>query len=62
MNVDKILIWQAFITQAAALGVKSFGVIKALLQDAGADDATIAALTPKWNVLYDDVQRAAEGR
>lgn len=52
--------WQGIITQAAAAGVRSWGVIKALLADAGVDDATVAALAPKWDALVDDIKRAAE--
>lgn len=57
--MDKVLLWQGFALQAFALGVRSFQSIKALMQDAGADDAMIAALEPKWDALVDDVKRAA---
>lgn len=59
MNLNAIMMWQAFITQAVGLGVKSWSVIRAAMQDAGADDATINALSPKWDALHDDVARAA---
>lgn len=56
---QNFLQWQAFISQAISLGVKSWAVIHAAMQDAGADDATIAALMPKWDALVSDVRRAA---
>ena len=59
MNAQDIQRWEQWITQAAALGVQSWTVLQAALQDAGADDATIAALAPKWDALVDDVRRAA---
>lgn len=59
INAEQILQWEGLITTAATLGVKSWTAIHGLLQDAGADDATIAALQPKWDVLVADVARAA---
>lgn len=59
MNVNTALLWEGFITQAAALGIKSWQTIHSALQDAGADDALIAALQPKWDALVADVARAA---
>ena len=59
MDVNTFLQWQALITQAVGLGVKSWEAIHLLLQDAGHDDATIATLKPKWDLLVDDVRRAA---
>lgn len=59
--MDEILQWQSLITLAASLGVQSWTAIHGLLQDAGADDATIAALSPKWDALVDDIKRAAGG-
>lgn len=54
-----LLQWEALIAQAVSLGVKSWATIHALMQDARADDATIAALQPKWDALATDVRRAA---
>lgn len=54
--------WLPVYGQLALLGVKSFRVIHALMSDAGHDDATIAALQPQWDALYDRVSMAAEGR
>lgn len=51
--------WEGVITQLASLGVKSYQSIKALQQDAGLDDATIEALKPKWDNLYNRVKAAA---
>jgi hypothetical protein len=59
VTVDQILVWQGIVTQLVGMGVKSFTAVKAVMQDAGADDATIAALQPKWDALVDDVRRAA---
>lgn len=59
VNFDQIIRWEAFILQAASLGVKSWVVIHAALQDSGADDAIIAALQPKWIALNADIRRAA---
>ena len=58
-NVNDLLQWEALISMAAQLGVRSWAAIHALLTDAGADDATIAALLPKWDALVSDVRRAA---
>ena len=58
-NVNDLLQWEALISMAAQLGVKSWSVIHSALTDAGADDATIAALLPKWDALVTDVRRAA---
>lgn len=60
INVETLMQWEAVIAQASLLGVKSWRVIKALLDDAGADDALIAALEPKWDALIADIARAAE--
>lgn len=59
MDLTTLTQWEAWIMQAVSLGVKSWSIIHAALQDAGVDDATIAALQPKWDALYADVQRAA---
>ena len=59
VTVDQILVWQGIATQLFGMGVKSFSVIKAAMKDAGADDAAIAALQPKWDALVADVRRAA---
>lgn len=59
MNHDTFVAWLPVIHALASLGVKSYGVIRAALQDAGADDATIAALQPRWDALFLDVQRAS---
>jgi hypothetical protein len=59
VNPATLLLWEGLIGQAASLGVKSWTAIHGLLQDAGADDAAIAALQPKWDVLVADVARAA---
>ena len=59
MDPATILLWEGLITQAVGLGVKSWSAIHGLLQDAGADDAAIAVLQPKWDALVADVARAA---
>lgn len=61
INLEDLARWEAFAVQAVGLGVKSFTVIKAAMADAGADDALIAALAPKWDALVADVARAAGG-
>lgn len=54
--------WEPLIALAVNLGVKSFEAIRALLHDADADDdAVLAALAPKWDALYSDVERASRG-
>lgn len=60
VNLNDLVQWEGLIVQAAGLGVKSWVVIHAMLQDAGADDATIEALQPKWHALRADVARAAD--
>lgn len=57
--MDQALLWEGFALQAFALGVRSFQTIRAVMQDAGMDDAIIAALEPKWDALVNDVRRAA---
>jgi len=59
MDPNTLILWEGLITMAAAMGVKSYNVIKAMLQDAGADDATITALQPKWDTLTNDIRRAS---
>jgi len=61
MTVQQLLQWQAFISQAVALGVRSWAVIKAAMTDAGVadDDAQLAELAAKWDVLVADISRAA---
>jgi hypothetical protein len=54
-----IMMWEGIITQLVSLGVKSYATIKALQVDAGLDDATIEALKPKWDDLYNRVKAAA---
>lgn len=61
MDPIAIMQWESFIAFGVSLGVKSWGVIKNLLNDAGADDALIAALQPKWDALVADIARAAGG-
>ncbi len=51
--------WEELIPVLINLGVKSWSVIHAAMQDAGLDDAQIALLKPQWDALYDDVRRAA---
>lgn len=57
--MNSIMVWEGIITQLAALGVHSFASIKALMDDSGLDDATIASLTSKWNDLYNRVKTAS---
>jgi hypothetical protein len=57
--MDQVLMWEGIITQLAPLGVKSFQAIRALMQDAGLDDATIAQLSVKWDDLYNRVKAAS---
>lgn len=59
ITLDQALQWEGVAEELVGLGVKSFSVIKAAMQDAGADDAAIAALQPKWDALVSDVARAA---
>lgn len=59
VTMNQLLVWQGIATQLVGMGVKTFAVIKAAMTDAGADDATIAALQPKWDALVNDVRRAA---
>lgn len=54
-----LALWFPFIEMAISLGVRSFTVIRAAAENAGLDDAQIAILRQKWNVLYTDVRRAA---
>jgi hypothetical protein len=51
--------WIPVIQQLFAMGVKSWDVIAAVLQDADADVATVQALRPKWADLVADIRRAA---
>lgn len=62
MDPTMILQWGALIQMAVSLGVKSWQAIHDMASSAGLDDAQIQALKPKWDALYDDVARAAEGR
>lgn len=57
--MNNVLLWEGIVTQLVAMGVKSFKTVKALMSDAGVDDATIAELSTKWDDLYDRVKRAA---
>ena len=59
MDPATFLQWQGLIINAVSLGVRSWSAIHALLQDASADDAAIAALRPKWDALVNDIARAA---
>jgi hypothetical protein len=59
MTPTDFLQWQAAAMQLISLGVKSYGVIRRAMQDAGVDDATIAEFAPKWDALLNDVARAA---
>lgn len=59
ITADQILMWEGIATQLFSMGVRSFNVIKAAMADAGADDATIAGLQSKWDLLVNDVRRAA---
>jgi hypothetical protein len=59
MNPANIMMWEGLLTQLASLGVTSYKSIKALQQDAGLDDATIEALKPKWDDLYNRVKAAS---
>lgn len=61
MQPEQILQWESLVADAVALGVKSWDSIHALLMDAGVDedDAAIADLETKFNVLWEDVNRAA---
>ncbi len=62
MNPATFLAWESLATQAFQLGVQSFTAIKGLMTDAGvaADDAAIAQLEAKWDLLVADVARAAK--
>ena len=51
--------WEGAAELLVSLGVKSFHVIRAAMENAGEDDATIQALGPKWQALTDDIARAA---
>jgi hypothetical protein len=61
MDAQTLLQWEAVTQQLAALGVKSYQVIRAAMLDAGVaeDDAAIEELRPKWDVLVDDIKRAS---
>lgn len=59
IDVNDLLQWEAVIVQLARLGVTGWHAVQALLEDAGADEETIALLAPKWDALVDDVRRAA---
>lgn len=59
MDANELLAWEGLIAGAVQLGVRSWSAIRGLLADAGADDATIAALEGKWDALVADVRRAA---
>lgn len=61
MTPQEFMQWAAIAQQAFAMGVRSWSAIKALLDDAGADDESIEVLRGKWDGLYADVQRAAGG-
>lgn len=54
-----LLLWEGIITQLVSLGVKSYASVRTLMQDAGLDDATINALKPKWDDLYNRVKIAS---
>ena len=58
-NVNDVTAWLPIAQTLASIGVQSFAAIKGVMADAGADDATIAALEPKWTELRADVARAA---
>ncbi len=59
MTAQELLQWGALIQTAFSLGVRTWATIKAMLEDAGADDESIEILRGKWDALYDDVKRAA---
>ena len=59
-----VSIWNPMIGMAAMLGVKSFSVIKAMIQDAHSTEPDVQAelirqLQPKWDDLSMRVRRAA---
>ncbi len=51
--------WEILIPMLINVGVRSWTVIHAAMQDSGLDDAQIALLKPKWDALVNDVARAA---
>ena len=56
--------WSPMLNLAIQLGVKSFTVIRSMIQDAHANDPVLAQeianqLQPKWDNLHDRVKRAA---
>lgn len=57
--MNQVLLWENLISQLAIMGVKSVETIKALMRDAGLDDATIQLLTSKWDDLYNRVKAAS---
>lgn len=59
VNVSTVAVWLPVIQQLVALGCTSYTAIRAIMQDAGADDTTIEAMRPKWAALTADVRRAA---
>ena len=61
MTAVEALNWAAAVEMLIKLGVTSFAVITAAMRDAGVaeDDAAIAALQTKWDLLVADVARAA---
>jgi hypothetical protein len=58
-SATEILQWQSVAMQLVSLGVTGVRALQTALKDAGADDATIALMTDKWNALVADVGRAA---
>lgn len=62
ISIDDLQKAEALIKYALDLGVRSWHTIAALFSSAGFDEQTISDLKPKWDALYDDVKRAAEGR
>lgn len=59
MDPATLFAWEQAAVSLTNLGVRSFHVIRAAMQDAGADDAAIATLESKWDALVADVARAA---
>jgi len=59
VNINDVLLWIDLAERLVQLGVRSWAVIRAAMEDAGVDEATIQAMRPKWIALRDDVRRAA---
>ena len=58
-DLNHVLAWERVAVELVGLGVHSFATIRATMQDADADEATITALEAKWDALVADVARAA---